>query len=186
MSVSNAGLEHLLDMLERGVPRQPLTLQSSPVATEPEMSSGSRLVHQLQKAQRVHKLNGYPRRHSNADTPLFLPTGGFDVKVFVHTGAGISAESGLGTFRDKAGEGIWSRFDPLKLATPEAFAADPDAVHAFYNARRQNLLGASLSRRRRSVANRAGGGWSGRHSGRVAPCRERLGSKSRCVRAEVR
>ena len=65
------------------------------------------------------------------------------MRVFVLTGAGISAESGLGTFRDTAGEGIWSRFDPLKLATPEAFAADPDAVHAFCNARRQNLLGAT-------------------------------------------
>ena len=46
--------------------------------------------------------------------------------VFVLTGAGISAESGLGTFRDKDGQGIWARFDPMKLATPEAFARDPD------------------------------------------------------------
>ena len=45
------------------------------------------------------------------------------------TGAGISAESGLGAFRDK--DGIWSRFDPMKLATPEAFAADPEQVHDF-------------------------------------------------------
>jgi len=59
------------------------------------------------------------------------------MRVFVLTGAGISAESGLGTFRDPGG--IWERFDPMKLATPEAFAADPDTVHAFYNARRQNL-----------------------------------------------
>lgn len=61
--------------------------------------------------------------------------------LFVLTGAGISAESGLGTFRDKGG--IWSKFDPMKLATPEAFAADPANVHAFYNARRQNLLAAA-------------------------------------------
>ncbi len=46
------------------------------------------------------------------------------------TGAGISAESGLGTFRDQGG--LWKRFDPMKLATPEAFARDPQAVHAFY------------------------------------------------------
>lgn len=64
------------------------------------------------------------------------------MQIFVLTGAGISAESGLGTFRDKAGEGLWAKFDPTKLATPEAFAADPDAVHAFYNARRNNLLAA--------------------------------------------
>lgn len=60
------------------------------------------------------------------------------MNVFVLTGAGISAESGLGTFRDKGG--LWSRFDPMKLATPEAFAAAPDDVQAFYNARRRNLL----------------------------------------------
>jgi NAD-dependent deacetylase len=62
------------------------------------------------------------------------------VKVFVLTGAGVSAESGLGTFRDPGG--IWERFDPMQLATPEAFARDPDAVHAFYNMRRSNLLAA--------------------------------------------
>lgn len=64
------------------------------------------------------------------------------MQIFVLTGAGISAESGLGTFRDKAGEGLWTKFDPMRLATPEAFATDPGAVHAFYNARRSNLLAA--------------------------------------------
>jgi NAD-dependent deacetylase len=58
--------------------------------------------------------------------------------IVVLTGAGVSAESGLGTFRDKGG--IWSTFDPMKLATPEAFAADPKTVHDFYNARRRQLL----------------------------------------------
>ncbi len=62
------------------------------------------------------------------------------MRVFALTGAGVSAESGLGTFRDAGG--IWARFDPMKLATPEAFAADPETVHAFYNARRRNLVGA--------------------------------------------
>jgi len=60
------------------------------------------------------------------------------LRLFVLTGAGISAESGLGTFRDKGG--LWRRFDPMKLARPEAFARDPQTVHAFYNARRRNLL----------------------------------------------
>jgi len=63
--------------------------------------------------------------------------------IFVLTGAGVSAESGLGTFRDKAGEGIWAQFDPMKLATPEAFAHDPETVLAFYDARRRNLLSAA-------------------------------------------
>ena len=42
------------------------------------------------------------------------------MRVFLVSGAGVSAESGLGTFRDKGGTGIWTRFDPMKLATPEA------------------------------------------------------------------
>jgi len=62
--------------------------------------------------------------------------------VFVLTGAGISAGSGLGTFRDKKGEGIWAKFDPMKLATPEAFARDPESVLTFYDLRRRNLLNA--------------------------------------------
>ena len=62
--------------------------------------------------------------------------------IFVLTGAGISAESGLGTFRDKKGAGIWAKFDPMKLATPEAFARDPESVLAFYDLRRRNLLDA--------------------------------------------
>jgi len=63
--------------------------------------------------------------------------------IFVLTGAGISAESGLGTFRDKKGEVIWAKFDPMKLATPEAFARDPESVLAFYDMRRRNLLDAT-------------------------------------------
>jgi NAD-dependent deacetylase len=62
------------------------------------------------------------------------------MKIFVLTGAGVSAESGLGTFRDKGG--LWSQFDPMKLATPEAFARNPGEVHAFYDMRRRNLISA--------------------------------------------
>jgi NAD-dependent deacetylase len=64
-------------------------------------------------------------------------------RIFILTGAGVSAESRLGTFRDKKADGIWSRFDPMTLATPEAFARDPQKVHEFYNARRRNLIAAS-------------------------------------------
>ena len=53
------------------------------------------------------------------------------------TGAGISRESGLDTFRDAGG--IWSRVRIEDVATPEAFARDPARVHAFYNARRAKL-----------------------------------------------
>lgn len=60
------------------------------------------------------------------------------MNLFALTGAGISAESGLGTFRDRGG--IWSRFDPARLATPEAFASDPAEVHSFYNLRRRGVI----------------------------------------------
>jgi NAD-dependent deacetylase len=72
------------------------------------------------------------------------------MRIFVLTGAGISAESGLGTFRDKGG--VWERFDPMKLATPEAFARDPHTVQAFYNARRRNLLEAQPNEAHRALA----------------------------------
>lgn len=58
--------------------------------------------------------------------------------IVILTGAGISAESGLGTFREKGG--LWERFKIEDYATPEAFARQPDKVHGFYNLRRQNLL----------------------------------------------
>jgi len=61
-----------------------------------------------------------------------------DARIVVLTGAGLSAESGLGTFRDK--DGLWTKYDLAQVATPEGFAADPAKVHEFYNARRQNAL----------------------------------------------
>ncbi len=83
--------------------------------------------------------------------------------IFVLTGAGVSAESGLGTFRDKSGEGIWAKFDPMKLATPQGFERDPRTVLAFYDARRRNLLGArpnpahfALARLEQALAARGG------------------------------
>lgn len=55
--------------------------------------------------------------------------------LFILTGAGISAESGIGTFRDPGG--LWEQHDPRQLATPEAFERDPILVHRFYNWRRE-------------------------------------------------
>lgn len=57
--------------------------------------------------------------------------------IVVLTGAGVSAESGLSTFRDS--DGLWENHDPMEIATPEAFARDPQLVYGFYNARRQQL-----------------------------------------------
>lgn len=56
-------------------------------------------------------------------------------KAVVLTGAGISAESGISTFRDRGG--LWEKVDPMKMATPEAFAQDPKAVWEWYEARRR-------------------------------------------------
>ena len=55
-------------------------------------------------------------------------------KIVILTGAGISAESGLGTFRDE--DGLWAQHRIEDVATPEGFARDPALVHRFYNARR--------------------------------------------------
>ncbi len=62
-------------------------------------------------------------------------------RIVILTGAGISAESGLGTFRDQ--DGLWTKYDLNQVATPEGFARDPALVHEFYNARRRNLVAAA-------------------------------------------
>ena len=59
----------------------------------------------------------------------------------VFTGAGISAESGLGTFRDSGG--LWDNYKIEDVATPEAFQKNPGLVLEFYNIRRRQLLGAT-------------------------------------------
>ena len=61
-------------------------------------------------------------------------------KLVVLTGAGISKESGLDTFRDSEGDGIWSRYNPMELATPQAFKKDPELVWNWYNWRREKAF----------------------------------------------
>jgi NAD-dependent deacetylase len=62
------------------------------------------------------------------------------VRVLVLTGAGVSAESGIPTFRGK--DGYWRNLDPTKLATPEAFARDPQLVWDWYCERRERIRNA--------------------------------------------
>ncbi len=57
--------------------------------------------------------------------------------IVVLTGAGLSAESGLGTFREKGG--LWEEFDLQAVATPQGFGRNPARVHDFYNLRRRRL-----------------------------------------------
>lgn len=63
-------------------------------------------------------------------------------RIVVLTGAGISKESGLSTFRDA--DGIWAKVRIEDVATPDAFARDPEGVHRFYNARRRRLVGGAI------------------------------------------
>ena len=62
------------------------------------------------------------------------------VRALVLTGAGVSAESGIPTFRGK--DGYWRNLDPAKLATPEAFARDSKLVWEWYRERRQRIRNA--------------------------------------------
>ncbi|MCP1437302.1 NAD-dependent deacetylase [Erwinia persicina] len=63
-------------------------------------------------------------------------------RVVVLTGAGISAESGIRTFR--AADGLWEEHKVEDVATPEGFARDPQKVQAFYNARRRQLTSGDI------------------------------------------
>lgn len=66
------------------------------------------------------------------------------MKVVFFTGAGISAESGIDTFRDP--DGYWAKHDPMKLASPEGFRQDPELVLAWYTARRKKVRNAKPNR----------------------------------------
>lgn len=72
-------------------------------------------------------------------------------RIAALTGAGISAESGIPTFRD-AQKGLWSRFDPAQLATPEGFAADPGLVWRWYASRRESVRSALPNAAHRALA----------------------------------
>lgn len=58
--------------------------------------------------------------------------------LVVSTGAGISAESGITTFRDAGG--LWENYPVMQVASADGFRRDPELVHEFYNARRRDLL----------------------------------------------
>src|SRR5271170_1498590 len=70
---------------------------------------------------------GATRSMSDSDVKAAARRLALAKNVVVLTGAGVSKESGIPTFRD-AMTGIWANFDPEKLATPEGFLADPGLV----------------------------------------------------------
>ena len=71
-------------------------------------------------------------------------------EIVILTGAGVSAESGLGTFRDK--DGLWTRHDLAEVATPEGYARNPALVLDFHNARRRNCRAAEPNAAHRAIA----------------------------------
>ena len=72
------------------------------------------------------------------------------MRVLVITGAGVSAESGIPTFRGK--DGYWRNLDTAKLATPEAFARDPKLVWEWYRERRQRIRNAQPNKAHAAIA----------------------------------
>ncbi|MEM7227425.1 MAG: NAD-dependent deacylase [Planctomycetota bacterium] len=73
-------------------------------------------------------------------------------RITSFSGAGLSAESGIATFRDTP-DSHWSRYDPTRLASPEGFADDPDLVLNWYGDRRRDIAAASPNDAHRALAN---------------------------------
>ncbi|MDF0716246.1 NAD-dependent deacylase [Muricauda sp. 334s03] len=71
-------------------------------------------------------------------------------KIVVLTGAGMSAESGLKTFRDA--NGLWEGHDVMQVASPQGFAKNPELVLEFYNQRRRQLLDVSPNKGHMALA----------------------------------
>ena len=76
-------------------------------------------------------------------------------RIVILTGAGLSAESGLGTFRGT--DGLWDQYDIEEVATPEGFARDPVKVNDFYNMRRGWLKQAKPNAAHRAAISRRDG-----------------------------
>ena len=97
--------------------------------------------------------------------------------IVVLTGAGVSAESGLATFRGP--DGLWEGHRVEDVCTPDAFARDPELVHAFYDARREKLATAEPNAAHRALA-RLDAEWPGELllvTQNVDDLHERAGSK---------
>ena len=70
-------------------------------------------------------------------------------KLVISTGAGMSAESGISTFRDSGG--LWEQHNVMDVASADGFARDPELVHRFYNARRHDLVKAQPNAGHRAI-----------------------------------
>ena len=90
------------------------------------------------------------KRLRSDDLEIAVSSRSYVVRVLVLTGAGVSAESGIPTFRGK--DGYWRNLDPTKLATPEAFARDPQLVWEWYRERRQRIRNARPNAAHEAIA----------------------------------
>src|SRR4051812_28666117 len=95
---------------------------------------------------------GQARRSCRSASPLSLRANreGRMERIVILTGAGISAESGLATFRGP--DGLWEGHRVEDVATPQAFARDPVLVQRFYDARRANLATVEPNAAHRALA----------------------------------
>jgi NAD-dependent deacetylase len=91
-------------------------------------------------------------------------------RIFILTGAGLSAESGLGTFRDA--HGIWANFNPEELASPAGYARNPARVLDFYNQRRSAMRAAKPNPAHQALA-KLQAEWT-RRSGEVFLCTQNI------------
>ena len=71
-------------------------------------------------------------------------------KIVFLTGAGVSAESGISTFRDA--DGLWEKYPVMQVCSVNGFRADPALVHRFYNERRRQLLEVSPNSAHKAIA----------------------------------
>lgn len=90
------------------------------------------------------------RARGSPDSPSTTPETLAGMNVVFFTGAGVSAESGLRTFRDT--DGLWEEYRIEDVATPEAFHRDPALVLHFYNLRREQVLRAEPNPAHRAIA----------------------------------
>jgi NAD-dependent deacetylase len=106
-----------------------------------------------QPADRDWIMSGTAAGHNSEATSLAAAAAALKAaqQVLVLTGAGISKDSGLPTFRE-AQTGLWARYSPEELATPEAFARQPDVVWRWYAWRRQLVAAATPNAGHRAIA----------------------------------
>ena len=109
------------------------------------------LMERVRRAElEVATLTAQTGQHSGTgDLEIPAPYQSYNMRVLVLTGAGVSAESGIPTFRGK--DGYWLNVDPGKLATPEAFVNDPELVWEWYRERRQRIRAAQPNPAHRAI-----------------------------------